>query len=99
MTSIYKPLIKNFIISIVLIVGIAVSAFTTFEHSYASSSVQSHAISNIDVKLRANKAGLPKSAYEYKLQRDVDRLTPGTKTFSPYFIKKILTSPNKQKEV
>lgn len=98
MTSIYKPLIKNFIITILLIIGIALSAFITFQHSYASSRAQNNAINNIDKKTTENLGDISKSAYEHKLQREINRLIPGSKTFSPYFLQQFLTNPNKQKE-
>ncbi|MDO6446244.1 hypothetical protein Q4493_10720 [Colwellia sp. 1_MG-2023] len=95
MTSIYKPLIKFIFISITLITGFAFSAFSTVKQSQSHYQSQSHEVNNRINKQMSNATTQvnfkPKSKYGKKLQRDINRLMPGNKQFTPRFLQYVLT--------
>lgn len=95
MTSIYQPLIKFVFISITLISGFAFSAFSTVKQSQSHYQSPSHEVNSRVNKQMSNTTAQvnvqPKSNYGKKLQRDINRLIPGNKHFTPRFLHYVLT--------
>lgn len=91
MTSIYKPLIKLIFISIMLITGFAFSAFSTVKQSQTDYHKVNNRMTEQNSHTKAELHFQPKSRYGKKLQRDLNRLMPGSKQFTPRFLNYVLT--------
>ncbi len=99
MTSIYKPLIKIFLVPLALTVGIGFSAFSTVKESQGNLSQYTNNIDNSKPNFTKQATDRSKSQYEKKFQRDFNRLMLGNKQFKPYFLHSALTAQTKCKEV
>ena len=73
MTSIYKPLIKIILISLTFTAGIGFSVFSTLTQSQANQNVPSKKINNTYCDSIAQHTYKPRSEYNKKLQRSINR--------------------------
>lgn len=93
MTSIYTQTIKALIISLVITVGIGLSAFSIVTESKESTNFQAQTSVTSDGK---NQVFQPKSQFEKKLHRDLSMLMPWHKQFNPRFLSSVLTDNSKK---
>ena len=98
MTSIYKPLIKVLLISIMLATSISFSAFTTVKQSYNHSIDQKIKTTNETSKKVHSDEPVFVSEYELKIKHDIHQLTPGSKKFNARYLYFVLSNPKKQTE-
>jgi hypothetical protein len=73
MASIHKPLIKILLISLTFTAGIGFSVFSTVTQSLANQNVPSKKINNTYGYSTAQHTYKPRSEYNKKLQRSINR--------------------------
>ncbi|GAA6171336.1 MAG: hypothetical protein ACPGTQ_15055 [Colwellia sp.] len=93
MTSVYKPIIKVLLVSLIITACMGLSVFSTVKESQASSNSLAQASMKSDSKRLSNQ---PKSQYEKKIHRELSMLMPWNKQFNPRFLNFVLANSSQK---